>query len=74
VETLGFGADAFVHELTDSIIGDNYPTPDRMLRHAEKVVHRYLQREMCDDRPPPGRFDLFATEGAPRPCVTSSRA
>jgi aspartate 4-decarboxylase len=34
-----------------------------MLRHAEAVVHRFLMKEMCDDRPPPGKFDLFATEG-----------
>src|SRR5262249_42906029 len=26
-----FDRDAFVHELVDSIIGDNYPVPDRML-------------------------------------------
>src|SRR3954465_1052613 len=31
VETFGFAPDAFVHELVDSIIGDNYPVPDRML-------------------------------------------
>ena len=59
----GFDADAWVHELTDSIIGDNYPTPDRMLVHCEKVVHDYLIKEMCDGRPPKGRFDLFAVEG-----------
>jgi aspartate 4-decarboxylase len=27
-KTFGFDADAFVHELVDSIIGDNYPVPD----------------------------------------------
>jgi len=64
VEALGFDADAFVHELVDSVIGDNYPEPDRMLRHAEQIVHRYLAKTMCDDRPPPGKFDLFAVEGA----------
>jgi aspartate 4-decarboxylase len=63
VTTLGFDRDAFVHELTDSIIGDNYPVPDRMLKHAESVVHAYLMKEMCGNRPPPGRFDLFAVEG-----------
>jgi aspartate 4-decarboxylase len=52
-----------VHELVDSIVGDNYPEPDRMLRHSEAIVHRYLMKEMCDDRPPSGRFDLFAVEG-----------
>jgi aspartate 4-decarboxylase len=60
---LGFDADAFVHELADAVIGDNYPEPDRMLVHAEKVVHRYLMKTMCDDRPPAGTFDLFAVEG-----------
>jgi aspartate 4-decarboxylase len=60
---LGFDRDAFVHELTDAVIGDNYPEPDRMLAHAERVVHRYLVKTMCDERPPKGAFDLFAVEG-----------
>ncbi len=63
IAELGFKADAFVHELADAIIGDNYPEPDRMLVHAEKVVRRYLDKTMCDDRPPEGGFDLFAVEG-----------
>ena len=63
VDRLGFDRDAFVHELADSVIGDNYPVPDRMLRHAEQVVHAYLMQEMCGNRPPKGRFDLFAVEG-----------
>jgi aspartate 4-decarboxylase len=62
-EEKGFDADAWIHELTDSIIGDNYPVPDRMLVHAEQVVHDYLMKEMCDGRPPAGKFDLFAVEG-----------
>lgn len=28
IAAFDFDADAFVHELTDSIIGDNYPVPD----------------------------------------------
>lgn len=63
VEQLGFDADAFIHELVAAVIGDKYPEPDRMLAHAETVVHRFLMKVMCDDRPPPGRFDLFAVEG-----------
>src|SRR5271165_2751875 len=35
VKTFKFEPDAFVHELVDSIIGDNYPVPDRMLVHNE---------------------------------------
>ena len=63
VRKKGFDKDAWIHELTDSIVGDNYPVPDRMLVHVEKVVHDYLIKEMCDGRPPKGMFDLFAVEG-----------
>lgn len=63
VERHGFGADTWVHELTDGVIGDNYPAPDRMLCCCERVVHDYLVKEMCAGDPPPGRFDLFAVEG-----------
>ena len=62
VEKLGFDEDAFVHELVDSIVGDNYPVPDRMLMHTERVVHRYLEREMWGEDSPVRR-DLFAVEG-----------
>nr|WP_041276279.1 aspartate 4-decarboxylase [Desulfosporosinus acidiphilus] len=58
-----FDPDAWIHELVDGIIGDNYPVPDRMLRHLEQVVHDYLIQEMCDGSPPAGRYDLFAVEG-----------
>ena len=61
--TLGFDEDGFVHELTDAVIGDNYPEPDRMLPHTEQVVHQYLIKTMCNGAPPPRRFDLFAVEG-----------
>src|SRR5688572_4688490 len=58
--TFNFDADAFVHELVDSIIGDNYPVPDRMLVHNEQIAHRYLMWALCGDRPPDGKFDLYA--------------
>src|SRR3954469_2912170 len=63
ITTFKFDRDAFVHELVDSIIGDNYPVPDRMLVHNEQIAHRYLMWAMCGDRPPPGKFDLYAVEG-----------
>ncbi|WP_299527746.1 bifunctional aspartate transaminase/aspartate 4-decarboxylase [uncultured Streptomyces sp.] len=64
VKRFGFDADAFTHELADSSIGDNYPVPDRILRHTEQVVRAYLGDEMFDHRPPPGQnLSLFATEG-----------
>ena len=63
VQKFGFDADKFVHELVDSIIGDNYPVPDRMLVHNEQVVHEYLQWAMCGQPRPKGRFKLYAVEG-----------
>src|SRR5207344_696582 len=63
IKTFGFEPDAFVHELVDSIIGDNYPVPDRMLVHNERIVHEYLMWAMCGDPKPAGKFDLYAVEG-----------
>ncbi len=63
VRNFGFDADAFVHELVDSIIGDNYPVPDRMLVHNEQIVREYLQWAMCGEPRPAGTFHLYAVEG-----------
>jgi aspartate 4-decarboxylase len=63
VAKFGFEADALVHELVDSIIGDNYPVPDRMLVHNERIVHEYLMWAMCGKPRPAGKFDLYAVEG-----------
>ena len=63
VKTFGFEPDAFVHELVDSIIGDNYPVPDRMLVHNERITHEYLMWAMCGEPRPAGKFDLYAVEG-----------
>ena len=63
VKMFGFEPDAFVHELVDSIIGDNYPVPDRMLVHNERIMHEYLMWAMCGNPQPAGKFDLYAVEG-----------
>ena len=65
ITEMGFDPDEFVHELADGIIGDNYPLPDRMLPHIEKIVHDYLVQEMkynIDDEY--GDIQVFAVEGA----------
>jgi aspartate 4-decarboxylase len=58
-----FDPDAYVHELVNSIIGDSYPVPDRMLVHNERIVHEYLMWAMCGEPRPIGKFDLYAVEG-----------
>jgi aspartate 4-decarboxylase len=63
VKKFGFEPDAFVHELVDSIIGDNYPVPDRMLVHNERIVHEYLMWAVCGEPRPSGKFDIYAVEG-----------
>ena len=63
VKKYGFEPDAFVHELVDSIIGDHYPGPDRMLVHNERIAHEYLLWAMCGNPQPAGKFDLYAVEG-----------
>jgi aspartate 4-decarboxylase len=64
IKNQGFDADEWIFELADGIIGDNYPEPDRMLIHIEKIVHDYLVQELCYNKPPAGRFNIFAVEGA----------
>src|SRR6266566_2828886 len=63
IKKFKFEPDAFVHELVDSIIGDNYPVPDRMLVHNEQIVREYLQWAVCGNPPPSGKFILYAVEG-----------
>jgi aspartate 4-decarboxylase len=63
IKTFKFDPDAFVHELVDSIIGDRYPVPDRMLVHNERIVHEYLMWAMCGNPHPSGKFDIYAVEG-----------
>jgi len=60
---LKINGDAFMLEMVDAILGDHYPTPDRMLVIPEQIVHKYLEQEMFKGPVPGGKFDLFATEG-----------
>src|SRR3954466_4960622 len=63
VKKFEFNPDKFVHELVDSIIGDHYPVPDRMLVHNEQIVEEYLQWAMCGNPRPKGKFKIYAVEG-----------
>lgn len=64
VDVLGMNGDELAYELADGIIGDQYPTPVRILTHVEEIVRAYMAKEMGDNAPGLGReYDLFATEG-----------
>ena len=62
-DQLGLDQDAFLFEMVSAFLGSTYPTPPRMLRHAEEVVKAYLAHEMFGLLPPAGEFSIFATEG-----------
>ncbi|MEF9991986.1 MAG: aspartate 4-decarboxylase [Romboutsia sp.] len=64
INKLSFDDDSFVYELTDAILGDNYPFPDRMLIYCEKIVKEYLIQEMKYNIDLGGDFNVFAVEGA----------
>ena len=67
------------HEWAEAVIGDQYPTPDRILRYTEMLVRDYLAQEMggcccgddckCKEGDDCGCdcknrvYDLFAVEG-----------
>jgi aspartate 4-decarboxylase len=55
--------DELVHEWAEGVIGDQYPVPDRILKYTEHVVVDYLNHELCNNHPPKGNLQLFATEG-----------
>lgn len=63
ISKFSFDPDKFVNELTDSIIGDHYPVPDRALVHNEVITHEYLMWAMCAGHRPSAKFDLFPVEG-----------
>jgi len=50
-QELKIDADDFILEMTDAILGDHYPMPDRMLTICERIVHKYLEREMWKGSP-----------------------
>lgn len=57
--------DELVHEWAESVIGDQYPVPDRILKYTEVAVRDYLNHELCNNQPPTsqGTMQLFAVEG-----------
>lgn len=61
--TLELDGDGYIAEMVDGILGDHYPTPDRILSHTQEIVRAYLDLTMCDSRPPEDTMDLYATEG-----------
>lgn len=63
-DTLGMEPDSLAYELAEGIIGDEYPTPVRILEHVQDIIRAYMAKEMGNGAAGLGReYDLFATEG-----------
>ena len=62
-DQLGLDQDSFLYEMVGAFLGCTYPTPPRMLPHAEEIVKAYLTQEMFGPVPPKDDFSVFATEG-----------
>ena len=62
-QQLGIASADLLLELSDAIIGNHYPVPDRMLKHCETICAAYIRKEFGAGRPFDRAFDLFATEG-----------
>ena len=62
-DQLGLDSDEFLFEMVGAFLGCTYPTPPRMLHHAEEIVKAYLEHEMFGAIKSDGDFSLFATEG-----------
>ncbi|MDE7414126.1 MAG: bifunctional aspartate transaminase/aspartate 4-decarboxylase [Muribaculaceae bacterium] len=64
LNVLKLDGDSLAYEWAEGIIGDEYPTPVRMLELSEKIVKAYMAKEMGNNAPGFGKeYDLFATEG-----------
>ena len=64
IKVMGYDRDEFIYELVEGIIGDNYPSPDRMLVYVEDIVREYLMKELQYNKEKGGNFNVFAVEGA----------
>lgn len=60
---LDLDGDEFIAEMVDALLGDHYPTPDRVLNNTQEIIRAYLDLTMCDGNPPAGKMDIFLTEG-----------
>lgn len=64
VQELKLDPDSLAYEWAEGIMGDEYPTPVRMLELSEQIVKAYMAKEMGNNAPGFGKeYDLFATEG-----------
>ena len=60
---LKLNQDTVVAEMTNGIIGNNYPVPSRVLRNSEIILNEYLQSTLYGKTKLAKHTELFPTEG-----------
>lgn len=62
VNTLKLDKDSLIKELTDAVIGNNYPVPSRCLVNIEKILNAYLQSALYNGVDLKNDTIIFPTE------------
>lgn len=60
---LHLNLDDFVSELTNGVIGNTYPTPNRILKNTEVILNKYLESTLYNGVNLSDSTKLLATEG-----------
>ena len=63
VNELAANPNRLVKELTDGALGNNYPSPDRVLHYTERILNRYIQDVLYDGVDLEEHTQVFPTEG-----------
>lgn len=63
INDLKLDAEAFLKEIADGIIGNNYPVPSRCLVNSEVVIRAYLESTLFGGEKVDGKTLVFPTEG-----------
>ena len=62
-QKLNLDLDDFVAELTNGIMGNTYPTPNRILKNTEVILNKYLKSTLYNGVQLADSTKLMATEG-----------
>ncbi|CAH0416039.1 bifunctional aspartate transaminase/aspartate 4-decarboxylase [Periweissella fabaria] len=60
---LKLNLDDVVHELTDGVLGNNYPVPSRVLYNTERIISSYLTKTLFHGVDLSTPTQIFPTEG-----------
>jgi aspartate 4-decarboxylase len=61
-DQLGLNVKEALIEFLNAYLACNYPVPPRSLKNIEKILKKYIVKEMCNSKNP-GKFDVFPVEG-----------